>query len=144
MAWPPLPLLPPSSAAPAMACGSDMAATADPAARMNARLVSFMELSSRLDRYPDFETARSSREIERLAEALETGRIGGLVSRLRKPLGPDRADRAANRRNVLAMGEDGVFLLAQSQPAEGGRKPGEIGHFRAGDVIEIALVIAVV
>src|SRR5712671_1663993 len=134
MDWPPLSLLATSSAAPAIACGSDMAATADPAARMNARLVSFMELSSRLDRYPDFETAGSGREIERLAEALEARCIGGLVSRVRKPLGPD---------NVLAMGEYSVFLLAQSQAAEGGRKPGEIGHFRAGDVIEIALVIAV-
>src|SRR5882762_1599914 len=152
MDWPPLSLLATSSAAPAIACGSDMAATADPAARMNARLVSFMELSSRLDRYPDFETAGSGREIERLAdapgferfgEAFEARCIGGLVSRVRKPLGPDRADRTADRRNVLAMGEYSVFLLAQSQAAEGGRKPGEIGHFRAGDVIEIALVIAV-
>src|SRR6266567_2507105 len=121
MAWPPL-SLPATSAAPAIACGSDMAATADPAARMN---------------------ARSGREIERLAEALETRCIGGLVSRVRKPLGPDRADRPADGRNVLAMGEYSVFLLAQSQAAEGGRQPGEIRHFRAGNVIEIALVIAV-
>src|SRR5258708_21577659 len=131
------------SPAPAPAGETDRGATADPAARMNARLVSFMELSSRLDRYPDFETARSGREIERLAESLETRCIGGLVSRVRKPLSPDRADRTADRRNVLAMGEYSVFLLAHSQAAEGGRKPGEIGHFRAGDVIQIALVIAV-
>src|SRR5260370_15447870 len=103
-----------------MGGGRDRAAPADPAARMNARLVSFMELSSHLDWYPDFENARSGRKIERLAEALETRCIGGLVSRVRKPLGPDRADRSADRRNVLAMGEYSVFLLAQPQAAEGG------------------------
>src|SRR4030081_3956531 len=105
MAWPPLSLPATSSAAPAIACGRDMAATADPAARMNARLVSFMGLSSRLDWYPDFENARSGREIERLAEALETRCIGGLGSRVRKPLGPDRADRTAGGRKGLSWGE---------------------------------------
>src|SRR3979411_2439512 len=104
MDWPPLLLLATSSAAPAIACGSDMAAPAEPAARMNARLGSFRGVPSRLDWYPEFETARPGREIERLAEALETRCIGGLVSRVRKPLGPDRADRTADRRNGVAMG----------------------------------------
>jgi hypothetical protein len=35
---------------------------------------------SRPDGYPDFETAHSGLKIERFAEALETRRIGNLVS----------------------------------------------------------------
>ena len=65
-----------------------MAATVDPAARMNARLVSFIELPSHaacgsgaaLDWYPDFEATHSGPEIERFAEALETRRVGDLMS----------------------------------------------------------------
>src|SRR5215475_6634487 len=112
MAWPPLSLRAASPAAAAIACGSDIAATADPAASMNARLVSFMQCSSCLDGYPELESAHAGSGIEGVVEAFKTRRVGGLVPRVRQPLSPDRADRAADLRDMCAMREDGIFLRA--------------------------------
>src|SRR5881394_1112508 len=97
-----------------------------------------------LDRNPNFEPARSGTEIECVAETFETRRVGDLIPRGRQPPGPDRALGAADRRNVPAMFEHGIAPRADPQPAERRRQIGEVAHLRAGDVIEIADVIAVV
>ena len=44
---------------------------------------------------------------------------------------------------MLAVAEDGVFLLRDAHPAEFARKVGEVGDLDASDVVEIPRVIAV-
>src|SRR5262249_46498876 len=101
------------------------------------------EPASRFDRYPDFEPTHSGLWIELLTEALETRRIGDLVPRFRQPPAPDRVDRAADGRDMPAMGKPRIFLLAQPHATEGGGQIGKIGHFHSGDVVEVALVVSI-
>jgi hypothetical protein len=56
---------------------------------------------------------------------------------------PDRVDGAANGRDVIAVGEDSVFLFGNPHPAEFARQVGEVDHFDAGDVVEIAGIVAI-
>src|SRR5262249_33444728 len=100
-------------------------------------------VASRLDRYPDFEATHSGLGIELFAEALEIRRIGYLVPRFRQPLAPDRFDRAADGRDMLAMGKHGIFLRADPHATEGGGKIGQIGHLHTCDVIAIAFVVSI-
>src|SRR5258706_2103896 len=99
--------------------------------------------ASRLDRYPDFEATHSGLGVELFAEALEIRCISYLVPRFRQPLAPDRFDRAADGRDMLAMRKHGIFLRADPHATEGGGKIGKIGHFHPRDVIEIAFVVAI-
>ena len=41
------------------------------------------------------------------------------------------------------MGEDRIFLFGNAHAAEFTRQIGEVGHFDAGDVVEIAGVVAI-
>src|SRR5215467_6986864 len=101
------------------------------------------EPASSFDRYPDFEPTHSGLWIELFAEALETRRVGDLVPRFRQPFAPDRVDRAADGRDMVAMGKHRIFLLAQPHATEGSGKIGKIGHFHSGDVVEVAVVVSV-
>ena len=56
---------------------------------------------------------------------------------------PDRVDGAADGRDVVGVGEHRVALLGDAHAAEVARQVGEIGDFDAGDVVEIAGVVAV-
>src|SRR5580692_717342 len=56
---------------------------------------------------------------------------------------PDRADGPADGRNMVAMGKDRIFLFGNPHRAEFARQIGEVGNFNAGDVIEIAGIVAV-
>src|ERR1700722_7507032 len=96
-----------------------------------------------LDGDPDLKTAIAGQRIEILVVALEVGRIGRFQAGRRQPVIPDRIDGAPNGRDVVAVGEDRVFLFGDAHTAEFARQIGEVGHFDAGDVVEIAGVVAI-
>src|SRR5258708_17911170 len=91
-----------------------------------------------LHRYPDFEAAIAGERIEILVVTLKEGRVGRFQSRSRQPLIPDRVDGAANGRDVVAVGEHRISLLADAYAAEFAPQIGKIRHFDAGDIIEVA------
>src|SRR6266404_52732 len=96
-----------------------------------------------LHRYPDFEAAIASERIELLVVAFEEGRIGRFQSGSRQPLIPDRVDGAANGRDVVAVVEHRISLFGDPNAAEFARQVGKIRYFDAGDVIEVAGIVAV-
>src|ERR1019366_6274712 len=87
--------------------------------------------------YPNLKATIAGARIEILVVALEVGRIG------RQPVIPDRVDGAAYGRDVVAVGEDRVSLLGNANAAEFARQVGKVGHFDAGDVVEVSGVVAV-
>ena len=56
---------------------------------------------------------------------------------------PDGVDGAPDGRDVLGMGEDRIFLFGNADAAEFARQVGKIGHFDAGDVIEVSGIVTV-
>src|SRR5467141_4379318 len=96
-----------------------------------------------LDRHPNLEAAIAGERIEILVVTLEVGRIGRFQSRRRQPVIPDRVDGAANGRDVVAVREDRVSLFGNPNAAEFARQIGEVGHFDAGDVVEISGIVGV-
>src|SRR6202022_1393662 len=96
-----------------------------------------------LDRYPNLKTAIAAERIEILVITLEVGRVGRFQARRRQPVIPDRVDGPANGRDVVAVAEDRVSLFGDANAAEFARQVGEVRHFDAGDVVEIAGVVAV-
>src|SRR6185437_1868803 len=98
---------------------------------------------STLQRNPDLDAAQPGARIEGLGVALEIRRICRLVTGLRQPPAPDRVDGAPDRRDVLGVPEEGIALGRNAHAAELRRQSREILHLDAGDVVEIAFVIAV-
>src|SRR6478752_2534211 len=76
-------------------------------------------------RYPDFEPAIAGGRIEILVVALKTRRVGGLHARRRQPMIPYRVDGAADGRDMLSVGEHGVFLFGNPHAGELARQVGE-------------------
>jgi hypothetical protein len=56
---------------------------------------------------------------------------------------PDRVDGAADGRDVLGVGEYSVFRFGNPHTGELARQVGKVGDLDAGDVIEIAGIVAV-
>src|SRR5262249_53906928 len=98
---------------------------------------------SAFDRHPDLEAAIAGDRIELLVIALEVRRIRDLMPRRRHPVIPDGVDGPPDGRDVITVGEDRVFLRWDSNAAELARQVGEVGDLNAGDIVEIAGVIAV-
>src|SRR5713226_9319339 len=61
----------------------------------------------------------------------------------RHPVIPDRADGPANGRDVVAAGKDRVSLFGNANAGKFARQVGEVGHFHAGDIVEVSGVVAV-
>src|SRR5260370_26538656 len=99
--------------------------------------------SDHLDGHRYVEAAIAGERIEFLVVTLEVGRIGRFQPGSRQPLIPDRVDGPANGRNVLAMGEDRVFLFGNANARKFARQVGEVGHFDACDIVEISGVVAI-
>src|SRR5215475_7984622 len=96
-----------------------------------------------LHRHPDLEAAIAGLGIELFVIALEVRRVRGLQPRGRQPLIPDRVDGAADRGDVVGVGEHRIALLGDADATEAARKVGEIGDLDAGDIVEIAGIITV-
>src|ERR1700712_3890068 len=94
-------------------------------------------------RNPYLQPAIAGRRIELLVVALEGRRIGRLEAGHRQPVIPDRVDGAADGRDVFGVGEDRVFLFGNPHPRKFARQVGKIRDFDAGDVVEIAGIVAV-
>src|SRR5260370_34527815 len=95
------------------------------------------------DRYPNLEAAITGKRIEVLVVTLEVGCIGCFQPGRWQPVIPDRVDGAANGRDLVAVGEDRIYLLGYPDPAEFARQIGEVSHFDAGDVVEIYGIVRV-
>jgi hypothetical protein len=93
--------------------------------------------------YPNLQPAIARERIELFVIALEIRRVGGFHPGRRQPLIPDRADGAANGRDVIAVGEHRVFLFGNPHPAELARQIGEIRHFDAGDIVKISGIVSI-
>src|SRR5256885_17195497 len=98
---------------------------ATPARRAALRCGLLRQSASVGDRDPDFQPAIAGRGIELLVVALEIRRVGGLQSRSRQPVIPDRVDGSANGRDVLAMGENRVALFGNPHALEFARQIGK-------------------
>src|SRR6516165_9396401 len=77
-------------------------------------------------RHPDLEAAIAGQGIKILAVALEVRRIGRLEAGGRQPVIPDRVDRAADGRDMVAVGEHRVALLGDADAAIAARQFGII------------------
>jgi len=95
------------------------------------------------DRHPDLQPDIAGGRIKLLVIALEVRSIRRRHPRRRQPVIPDRVDGAANGRDVLGVGEHRVFLFGNPHAGELARQVGEIGDLDAGDVIEIAGIVAI-
>src|SRR5882757_4023918 len=96
-----------------------------------------------LDRHPDLQSAIAGQRIEALVVALEVRRVRDGHAGLRQPAIPDRVDGAADARDVVLVGEHEIFLRRDPDQGELARQLGEIRDLDAGDVVEIAGVVAV-
>ena len=65
---------------------------------------------SRLDRYPNLETAHTRLRIELWTVSFQRRRVGDLAARLGNPLGPDRCHGGSNASDMASVCKDGVFL----------------------------------
>src|SRR5262245_38301709 len=74
--------------------------------------------ASRLDRHPDFESARASLRIEFRPVALDHRTVGNLVARFRHPLAEYRCNDLAYRCDVIALMKYGILLSRHAQRAE--------------------------
>src|SRR3954470_5636284 len=94
-------------------------------------------------RHPDLQPAIAGGAVELLVIALEVRRVRDLEAGLRQPLIPDRADGAADGRNVFGVAEHDIALCRNPHAGELPRQVGEVGNLDAGDVVEIAGIVAV-
>src|SRR5215472_17464419 len=65
------------------------------------------------------------------------------MARVREPAVPNRGDGATNRRHVILVREHRVALLRNTQARKFGGKVGEARHLDGGDVVVVAVIIAV-
>src|SRR3954453_10783103 len=96
-----------------------------------------------LHRHPDLEAAIAGCGIEFFVIALEVRRVCGLQAGGGQPLIPDRVDGAADRGDVICVGEHGIAVLRDTDATEAAAEIGKIGDLDPGDIVEIAGVVAV-
>src|SRR6201987_2359302 len=99
-------------------------------------------LSSR-DRHPYLEPAMAGRGIKLLVITLEGRRVRHPEAGVRQPVIPDGINGAPDRGDVVLMGEHRVSLRGDAHAAELARQGGEVGDLDAGDIVQIAGVIAI-
>ena len=92
---------------------------------------------------PDLQPAIAGGRIEFLVIALEVRRVGGFHARSRQPVIPDRVHGAANGRDVRSVSKHDIALFGDPH-APGIRAAVRRSRcFDAGNVVEIAGIVAV-